>query len=267
MVSPGPLQLFPRDLVLIFRTMATDDPRREQLIQKVKSRLLRHGLPRFQMFILVALTGAAGFLSAYALLRLGLESMALRYPIAVAIAYGVFLLLLRVWLAIQERGWGVLTDTADGLDLVELVPHGSGGGDASHFAGDSMPEPSDGEGSWFDFISLDFDEGGILLLITILILVVTALGAAFWIVWMAPALLAELLVDGLVMVAVYRRLKRSGGPPYWLFGAVRRTWVTAVVAAVLFSFAGGLLHRAVPEARSIGEAWKSVNAASRLEQR
>ena len=246
----------------------TDDLRREQLIQKAKSRLLRHGFPRFQMFILVALTGAAGFLSAYVLLQLGLESMALRYPIAVAAAYGVFLLLLRVWLAVQEQGWGTLADAADGLDLVELVPHGSGGGDASYFAEDSLPEPSDGEGSWFDFISLDLDEAGIiLLLIAILTLAVAALGAAFWIVWMAPALLAEVLVDGLVMVAVYRRLKRSGAAPYWLFGAVRRTWVSAVLVAILFSFAGGLLHRAAPEARSIGDAWKSVNTASRVEQR
>lgn len=131
-----------------------------------------------------------------------------------------------------------------------------------------MPKP---DGSGFDFISLDLDEGGILVLAAILILAVAALGTAFWIVWMAPALLAEVLVDGLVMIAVYRRLKRSGGAPYWLFGAVRRTWVSAVIAAVLFSFAGGLLHRAVPEARSIGDAWRTVNAASnaasRLEQR
>lgn len=193
------------------RTMATDDPRREQLIQTVQSRLLRHSLPRFQMFILVALTGAAGFLSAYALLRLGVESMALRYPIAVAIAYGVFLLLLRVWLAIQQRGWGTLADAADCLDLADLVPHGSGG--ASPCTGASMPKSGGGKSSGFDFVSLDLDEGGILLLAATLVLAMAALGTAFWIVWMAPALLAEVLVDGLVMVAVYRRLRRSGGGP------------------------------------------------------
>lgn len=134
-----------------------------------------------------------------------------------------------------------------------------------------MPKPDGAKGSGFDFISLDLDEGGILVLVAILILAVAALGTAFWIVWMAPALLAEVLVDGLVMIAVYRRLKRSGGAPYWLFGAVRRTWVSAVIAAALFSFAGRLLHRAVPEARSIGDAWRTVNAASnaasRLERR
>ena len=246
--------------------MATDDLRREQLIQKAKSRLLRHGFPRFQMFILVALTGAMGFLSAYVLLRLGLESMALRYPIAVAVAYGAFLLLLRVWLAVQQREWEILADATDLLDLSDLVPRGSGGS-ASPCAGDSLPKSGGGKDSSFDFISLDLDEGGILVLVAILVLAVAVLGTAFWIVWTAPVLLAEVLVDGLVMIAVYRRLKRSGGPSHWLFGAVRRTWVSAVVAALLFSFAGGLLHRAVPEARSIGDAWKSVNAASRLEQR
>lgn len=94
-------------------------PSREELIERAKARLLRYGLPRLQMSILVALTGAAGFLSSYALLQAGVASMAVRYPIAVAAAYGVLLLLLRIWLVIQERGWGEAVDAGDVVDLAD----------------------------------------------------------------------------------------------------------------------------------------------------
>lgn len=79
-------------------------PSREELVEKAKDRLQRHGLPRLQMSLVVALTGGAGFLASYSLLQLGVDSMAVRYPIAAATAYAVFLLLLWIWLVIQRRG-------------------------------------------------------------------------------------------------------------------------------------------------------------------
>ncbi len=260
-------------------------PSREELIEKTKERLLRHGLPRLEMSILVALTGAAGFLSSYTLLQLGMNSMAVRYPIAVAIAYGVFLLLLRVWLYIQRHGWTEVIDSGDLVDVAGAALDGAGetaeafsGGGGSFGGGGAsadfdepvslglsprpptpaaVPKGGGGKGSGFD-LGLDLDEGGFLVLLAVLILAIAALGAALWVVWTAPALLAEVLVDGLVMTGLYRRLKRTEETSYWLLSAVRRTWIPAVVAAVLFSIAGGLLQRAVPEARSLGAAWKAV---------
>jgi hypothetical protein len=227
-----------------------DIPSREQLIEKARTRLLVRSLPRLQMSIVVALTGAAGFLSSYTLLQLGMDSMAVRYPLAVAVSYGVFLLLLRVWLYIQRHGLEVDVNPLDLLDATDLVPSGvRGTADMTH---GFSSHASLGDGAF----SLDFDEGAGLVLLALLVLAVTALGTALWIVWTAPSLLAEVLVDGLVMTGLYRRLRGSQEPSYWLFSAVRRTWVSAVIAALLFSFAGNLLHRAVPEARSIGAAWK-----------
>lgn len=269
------------------RSLSGRIPSRDELIEKVRDRLLRHGLPRLEMSILVALTGAAGFLSSYVLLQLGMDSMAVRYPIAVVIAYGVFLLLLRVWLYIQRRGWEEMVDVADLADVVDAAPDGvgaatdtfSGGGGSFGGGGSSadfdepislglsprppspaaLPKGGGGKGSGFD-LGFDLDEGGFLVLLAVLIVAVAALGAALWVVWTAPALLAEVLVDGLIMTGLYRRLKRTEDTSSWLFSAMRRTWIPAVVAAVLFSIAGGLLHRAVPEARSLGAAWKAVRA-------
>src|SRR5262245_2464710 len=89
---------------------------REELIEKTEARLLRHSLPRLQMSIVVALTGAAGFLTSYTLLQLGMDAMAVRYPLAVGAAYGVFLLLLRAWLYIQRHGLEVEVNPFDLLD-------------------------------------------------------------------------------------------------------------------------------------------------------
>jgi hypothetical protein len=232
-------------------------PSREELVQKAKDRLLRHGLPRFQMAVLLALTGATGFLASFVLLKLGVGSMTLRYPTAVALAYGVFLLLLRLWLKLQRDGWG---DVADfGMNVFENsdfvvsdAPHPMGGG--ASLARDS--------GSGLDF-SFDLEGAGFLVLLAALLVAVAALGAAVWILWIAPGLLAEVLVDGLVLAALYRRL-RQPQPTGWLTGAVRRTCVPALIVAVLLSGAGALLHQAVPGACSIGAAWKAVSAPDRI---
>lgn len=259
---------------------------REELIAKTKERLLRHGLPRLQMSLILALTGAAGFLSSFVLLQVGVGAMAVRYPIAVLAAYGVFLLLLQIWLKFQRDGW-----EGDGLDLLDVpLPSGgsSGGGGFSggggRFGGggasSSYESPvsavrmplksgggggvgsSKGSGSGFSF-SLDLDDSGFLVVLAILAIAVAAFGAAIYLIWSAPILLAEVLVDGLIMTGLYRRLKRTEDPDHWMVGAVRRTWIPALVVVILFSFAGWLLQRAVPDARSIGGAWKAVSSESR----
>lgn len=268
--------MFPAHRRTGLRTAAKKLPTREHLVEKTRERLLKQGLPRLQMSGLLALTGAAGFLTSFSLLELGVESMAVRYPVVVLAAYAVFLLLLRVWLWMQRDGsW----DAGDFIDLTEVVVDGAegvgsltggggsfgGGGASASFEAPRVPVPKvpapksgGGGGKSFDF-GLDLDEGGIVVLIAVLILAVAALGTALWVVWSAPVLLAEVLVDGLVLTGLYRRLRREPEPTSWLVGAVRRTWLPALVAAALFCFSGWLLQKAAPEARSIGAAVKAVS--------
>jgi hypothetical protein len=74
---------------------------------------------------------------------------------------------------------------------------------------------------------------------------------------MAPTLLAELMVDGVLVAALYRRLGRAGEPD-WMLGAVRRTWApAAAVIVTLFLLGLGMQHVA-PGARSIGAFWTAV---------
>lgn len=67
-------------------------------------------------------------------------------------------------------------------------------------------------------------------------------------------------MDGLILTGLYRRLHKTEEPGHWVLGAVRRTWIPALIVAVLFSLAGHLPQKAVPEARSIGPAVRAVMA-------
>lgn len=208
--------------------------RRRRLIERLHS-------PRLAMALIAALTAAGGLLASYGLLRAGLGSMALRYPLAVGIAYLVFLGLLWCWLHWRFDG--------DDADVADLVPDGSSGGyDATG--------PHDGGGADPDWSPGDFGdgEGAIIgLVITAAIALFVALFAAFSIISAAPVLLAELLVDLALAGGLYRHVRSIDRDRHWLKTALARTfWRFAAVAAV-FAAAGWFAGHLVPGADSIGD--------------
>jgi hypothetical protein len=226
-------------------------PTREQLVEKAKARM---AVPRVQMILLLSAAGGAGFLASYGLLKLGLDQMALRYPLAVGIAYLVFFLLLRLWLTLQSDP----EDSLDGLDLA--VDAAEAGLDVASSFGSSAPKPvSKLSGPSLDVGVPDFDEG--IFLVVIAAVAAVVLGAVFYVIYLAPLLLAEVLVDGVLLVAFYKRLKRPE-PEHWALCAVRRTWIPAIIVAVTFFFAGVIFQSLAPDARSIGGVWKSVSSES-----
>jgi hypothetical protein len=226
-------------------------PTREQLVEKVKARM---AVPRVQMMLLLSAAGGAGFLASYGLLQLGVDRMALRYPLAVGVAYLVFFLLLRLWLAFQSEPD---EPSLDGLDLA--VDVADAGLDVMSF-GSSPPMPvAQPSGPSLDVDVPDLDEG--IFLIVIAAVAAVVLGAVFYVIYLAPLLLAEVLVDGVLLVAFYKRLKRPE-PEHWALCAVRRTWIPAIIVAVTFFFAGVIFQSLAPDARSIGGVWKSVSSST-----
>lgn len=228
--------------------------------------------------IILLLTGLAGFLVSFAMLRLGISQMWLRYPVAIIVAYGVFLLLLRVWLSLNRpRDWDVFNLVETTVEVVSELsgsgePRFGGGGDfAGGGAGGSWGESvstvtstkssvstfttSKSSGSKGFSFDLDLDEGW-LILVAIIALIGAAI-AALYVVYIAPALLAEILLDGVLMAGLYKQVK-SIDHKHWLRGALRRTGVAAIVVVVFFTIAGYAMQRAAPDARSIGEVWKHI---------
>lgn len=270
--------------------LRTDE--RKRAIERVRRRIVSGGWPRLLVSFLLALTGAAGFLVSTALLHLGVTSMTVRYPLAVLSAYSVFLLLLRLWLAFQRRknrsrldDW--LPDVGDGVSHVfdsaarvppdastfGGVPDFGGAGAGGSWTSDAVSSNvassnvSGGGSSVMDSLpdlpdvglDLDFDFGeGCFWIIIPIVAIVGVVVAMFYVVYVAPVFLAEILVDALLVAGLYKRLKGIE-PRHWLRSVVRRTLLPVVIATALFIAAGYLMERIAPEAHSIGGFWREIN--------
>ncbi len=235
---------------------------RATAVQRMRARLLRDSFPRVQMFILVSLTGVAGFGASSLLLLAGLETMALRYALAMGAAYLVFLGLLWLWLR---------TSASDYLDF---VPDGGGSTDAAPDLPAALRDDFAGGGGTFDgggaSANVDFgsdsgaldtiaekplaavasaEEGAIPLVVILLAL--GLLLSSLFVVWTAPVLFAEILVDALLAAGLYRRL-RGLERQHWMVAAVKRTVIPFVLTTVLVAGAGWGMQAYAPEARSIG---------------
>jgi hypothetical protein len=211
---------------------------RERAIERLRAALEHEQYPRLGMLLIVTLTGGCGFLASVVMLRSGVGSITLRYPLALCVAYAVFLLLLWIWLRTRSHEGFAAVDADD----------------------DEAPPPDerrprvDVDSSPLDVLGYLDDIG---LPIVIGLFVLAALFASLWIVYAAPALLAELLFDAVLAAGLYRRLRRSEAR-HWLDTAVRRTFVPfLLMLAGLVAFGLGVRHW-YPDAHSIGELLHSA---------
>lgn len=261
---------------------------------------MRRSLPRVEMSLILAATGAAGFVASFAMLHLGVWRMWIRYPLAVLFAYAVFIVLLRVWLFLHGReprsrtpdldlnAADMTTDIArDGFGGTGSAPDTFGGGgdfggggtggswgegvsaglhqaspafDAGSVASGVRGGGGGGGGDWFSGLDFDVDSEGCVFFLLALALIVAGVCASLYVVYAAPALLAEILVEGVLLSGLYRGMKRARrrGDGDWLGAALRRTWLPVLLTLLTFAAAGYLLQRAAPRARSIGEAFRMV---------
>lgn len=240
---------------------------RADAVRQLRAQLEHGGWPRAQMMLLVMLTGASGFLASWAMLANGLSHMGARYLLACCAAYLVFLCLLWIW--IRSRG---RVDGFDAIDLVEF-PSGRGGG----WSGTGRQSGGAGASARFDApdgpsagtapastppsaaTAAPVDEGGFGLDVDVdaipvlLALLVAALVlSSLFVVWTAPALFAELLLDGVLAAGLYRRLRHIE-TRHWLRTALRKTVVPFLLTAAVLCLGGIALQAAAPGADSIGD--------------
>jgi hypothetical protein len=238
-------------------------------IQKIRHQLERDGFPRLQMLLLVMITGLSGFIASFALLHNGLSTMWLRYLIAFGIAYGVFLLLLWLWLRTRSE------DYTDIPDLSQLTPqpggcssahtefNGQGGEmggagasgsfdhpDTSTYAGDATPDPDDSPVS--DALGAAAEAEEFAIPLALLVLIAALLLSASFVIYSAPVLFAELLLDGVLATRLYQRLRRLESR-HWLETSLRRTFWPFILTGLTLVFAGWAMAQYAPQAHSIGD--------------
>lgn len=243
---------------------------RDALISRMHDRLIRGRAPRLQLGIIVTLAGSFAFLTSVVCLRLGLESMAIRYPLAVVAGYLMFLALIRGWIGWQRHGRSMdpLADLASNVDVSHVtVPTrhapiepwhggrsgGGGGGGGSGWAeGFSTLPTAGGRGS---SAAIDLDEAWPVVLAAIC--AVGGLLAILYVIYAAPVLLAEVALDAAVISALYRRLGKKD-VSHWAATVVRRTWMPALVLVVFSAVGGYALDQVSPDARSLGAAIREM---------
>lgn len=237
---------------------------RSRVVLEIQQRLERLSFPRVQMALIVALTGAAGLLASFVMLHRGVDSMALRYPLAVGFAYLVFFGLLWLWLRTNSRDYDPgnldFSGSPSGPDAGDCAPalqNGGGGDFGGGGAEGSFENPSFASSSEVDAGASIGDAVGsvddIESIPYVFVLFVAGLAlAAFSVVYLAPVLFAELLVDGVLSYVLYRRM-RIVDRRHWLESAIRRTALPFALTAVGACIAGAAMSWYSPGARSIGE--------------
>jgi hypothetical protein len=232
---------------------------RNELVRRARAHLDLHGYSRIELFVIVALAGVAGFLVSYGLLNGGLHSMPARYATAGAAAYLAFLLLIRLWI-VWKSGARADFEGVDHLDVLDLAPRPfgeapasglfeggrSGGGGATASWGDTRGGGSKGS-SWLDW---DADSGWVIVALVALLAGVSTVG---YVVYLAPALFAEVLVDGVIVAAVSRRVAGIERRD-WTATVLRHTWLPALVMLGSLVVGGWALQKIAPDARSLGPA-------------
>lgn len=235
---------------------------RHQEIRRVRGDLERDSFPRLQMFLLVTLTGASGFVASYLFLRAGLVEMWFRYLASFGVAYLMFLVLLWLWLSTRAEDYADIPDisgspssgsSSSGTCYSGKGGEFDGGGASGSFdaPSDSFPVIGDSGGSVGDALGSVAEAEEFAIPLVILVLIGAMVFSSLFMVYSAPALFAELLVDGVLSASLYRRL-RGLETRHWLETALRRTALPFALTAVIVSASGWAMTLYAPDAHSIG---------------
>ena len=215
----------------------------------MRARLIATGFPRFVILLILVVAGLTAFGFSALALNAGVDDMAVRYFVATMVGYAVFLLLIRVWIALRRSK----ADIADVPDISHLPSDGEvfgGGRSGGAGATESWGQAAE---SVTGIDAPDADEAWPLVLAAVVLL--GGVLAMLYVVYLAPVLLAEVALDAALVTGIYRKLRKKDAG-HWLGSAVRHTWLPATIAGVCIAFAGLVLQWAQPTARSIGDVFR-----------
>lgn len=226
------------------------------------------------MLTLVGGAGLTGFITSASLLTAGMSAPWLRYPLAAAAGYVAFLGGLRAWLALRQRRFDGDADLSVldllGPDADASSPVGAGGfGGGGGFSGgggsavlDAAEAGAAGAEAKSSILAggleaaADADEGAVVIVPLVLgAAAVVGVLASFAVLYNAPVLFAEVLLDSAIAAVAYRRLRRHSSA-HWTAGVLRRTWKPMLAIGTVLVALGVAIPWLVPGADSIGDLFR-----------
>ncbi len=242
------------------------------------------------MAFILAAVALSGLLASKVFHAFHMESMAIRYPLAVLFSYLAFFVCVRLWLmwvtwtkssASGNSGWiDVPAPSGSSGGGSTFLPRGGGGnfsgaGASASFseegasaggrlgaavsAGDVSDSPASESGSALGAAADILDGDSVAAIVAIVVLaslVATILGSAVYVITEAPLILSEAAFDGLLAASLARRTRMFNEE--WVGGIFRQTWKPFVVTLAVAFFAALVLHHYFPLATSLTEVLRSL---------
>jgi hypothetical protein len=207
---------------------------------------------RLHMFWILTGTFLGGLLTTKVLFETEVRTLWVRYSISVMAGYVVFLILIRLWLwyigraarpVIDGDSVDVAGQLLSHLDITGPIVDGPGG----EFGG------AGATGSWGEAVvdsghvsegttgselpgCLDVDEG--LAVVLLIALILALLLAGIYVIWAAPAILAEAAFEAALAAALTRSAKRIDRP--WWVGSVTRATAWPFIGVLILAIAIGV---------------------------
>lgn len=243
----------------------------KKIKDQFRDKLIKQYFVRWHMSLILAATIASGIVIDKGLHWLGMGGMGWRYALSVLAAYGVFFLLVRMWVwyaaGVAPR-FGEIGDV-DLSGVVDYIPGprdrgnigfrgfrggSSGGGGASDlFDSPGLnlsgvgSSPSGGGGS---SLSLDFDlDEGIWIVIVLAIVVVVICAAGGYLVWMAPEILPEVALEAAIGAGLLKQIRSTESG--WARRLLWKTWIPLTIVVIISFFAGVFIQSTFPSATNV----------------
>jgi hypothetical protein len=210
----------------------------------------RRGYPRLAVACALTASAAIGLGCSIGLRHCGLIAMWLRYPLALAASYIVFVALLGMFVRRAARR---LLEDQDQIrrDALRLQFHRNDS---------ELPDPN----ALLDNVSEAAREAGrqevdprAAPLFLMLLLSITVILVCVYYIWMAPVLLADVAVEGALVGWLYRPRFRASGSG-WRQVAFEQTGVPAFLLALAFAATGVGFQLYAPQATTVAEVWQHV---------
>jgi hypothetical protein len=249
-----------------------------QVAVKFRQRIVRQYFVRFHMGLILSATTASGLIFSKLLLLAGLTSIPVRYPLAVILAYLVFVGMMRMWVGYVLIDKPARRRSGSGWDLssVDLPDFGgapTGGNSGSSFAfgggdsggggasdawgvGDAIPSggSSSGGGSSFPSLDLDIDlDDGIGILLVLAALVLAIFGAGGYLIYAAPEILPDIAFNALLAGCLTGAVKRAETKG-WVHSVFRSTWIPLTLVLLMTIGLAVVIHRHCPGAPKLMDA-------------